>query len=247
MVPVVEFRSENSELTTQAPSDRRKQRQCAWKEIRLCTAHNPNLAKPRYGVCQGSPLEVGCMMKDTCRHEGMHERTHIHGVADGALWIADQYETQFGTQHHFLIDYYHACEYLSAASHALPQSTTEQKNWYQNQKSRLLESQTQLVLQELENRVNKKHQKSDDQPCAITQAYKYLKNRESYLDYAAAREEGLPIGSGEVESAHRSILQDRLKLSGAWWLLKTATGVAHLRVLRANQRWHEIWEKLQAA
>jgi len=27
----------------------------------------------------------------------------------------------------------------------------------------------------------------------------------------------LPIGSGEVESAHRYVIQERLKLPGAWW------------------------------
>ena len=45
----------------------------------------------------------------------------------------------------------------------------------------------------------------------------YLENRQEQMDYGAARREGLPIGSGAVEGGHRYVIQDRLKLPGAWW------------------------------
>gem|GEM_PF-5944210 len=53
----------------------------------------------------------------------------------------------------------------------------------------------------------------------------------------------LPIGSGQVESAHRTILQKRLKIPGAWWRLERAEEMAQLRALRANNRWHELWQQ----
>jgi hypothetical protein len=38
----------------------------------------------------------------------------------------------------------------------------------------------------------------------------------------------LPIGSGEIESAHRYIAQKRLKLPGAWWRVERAeTWIRH--------------------
>jgi hypothetical protein len=55
--------------------------------------------------------------------------------------------------------------------------------------------------------------------------------------------QGLPIGSGEVESAHRHILQKRLKIPGAWWRLEGAEEMAQLRAMRANNRWNEFWQK----
>jgi hypothetical protein len=45
----------------------------------------------------------------------------------------------------------------------------------------------------------------------------YIKNRFRQLDNKAALTRGLPIGYGEIESARRYIIQQRLKLSGAWW------------------------------
>ena len=46
--------------------------------------------------------------------------------------------------------------------------------------------------------------------------HRYLNNRIHQLDYKSAIGKGLPIGSGEIESAHRYVIQKRLKLSGAW-------------------------------
>ena len=53
----------------------------------------------------------------------------------------------------------------------------------------------------------------------IARRYSYLATRKDQLKYAEAIAEGLPIGSGEIESAHRYVAQKRLKLPGAWWLV----------------------------
>lgn len=53
--------------------------------------------------------------------------------------------------------------------------------------------------------------------------------------------QGLPIGSGEVESAHRYIPQKRLKLSGATWHPDTLNPMLALRIIRANGWWNDFW------
>ena len=40
----------------------------------------------------------------------------MHGIGDGAPWIAEQVKQQFGSQGEYLIDFYHLCEYLAAAA-----------------------------------------------------------------------------------------------------------------------------------
>jgi len=60
--------------------------------------------------------------------------------------------------------------------------------------------------------------------------------------YKTAIETGLPIGSGEIESAHRYLIQERLKLPGAWWKAANADSMLALRVLRANDLWDDYWE-----
>ena len=78
---------------------------------------------------------------------------------------------------------------------------------------------------------------------AIGSAIQYLTNRINQLDYKSAIERDLPIGSGEVESAHKYILQKRLKIPGAWWRIERAEEMAQLRAMRANNRWNEFWDQ----
>lgn len=54
------------------------------------------------------------------------------------------------------------------------------------------------------------------------------------MNYREALAEGLPIGSGEIESAHRYVAQKRLKLPGAWWLAEHAEHMLALRINRLN-------------
>ena len=55
-------------------------------------------------------------------------------------------------------------------------------------------------------------------------------------------EQGLPSGSGEVESGHRHVIQARLKRPGAWWKEENAEKMLALRVARANREWDSYWQ-----
>ncbi len=54
------------------------------------------------------------------------------------------------------------------------------------------------------------------------------------MNYREALAEVLPIGSGEIESAHCYVAQKRLTLPGAWWLAEHAEHVLALRINRLN-------------
>ena len=56
--------------------------------------------------------------------------------------------------------------------------------------------------------------------------------------------DGLPIGSGEIESAHRCVAQQRLKRSGAWWRVEHAEHMLALRINRINGDWDAYWKAL---
>jgi len=51
-----------------------------------------------------------------------------------------------------------------------------------------------------------------------------------------------------IPNARRYIIQQRLKLPGAWWALNNADSMVALRIFRANEKWDEYWDqKRQAA
>jgi hypothetical protein len=80
-----------------------------------------------------------------------------------------------------------------------------------------------------------------DKNAPVRSAYRYIHNRLNQLDYKGAIAADLPIGSGEIESAHRYVIQQRLKRSGSWWSVENAWAMLALRVLRENQDWQSYW------
>ena len=81
-----------------------------------------------------------------------------------------------------------------------------------------------------------------DARAPVRAAHRYLTNRPGQFHYQDALLAGLPIGSGEIESAHRYVIQSRLKLAGAWWKKNNAKSMLALRVCRANGEWDPYWE-----
>ena len=60
-------------------------------------------------------------------------------------------------------------------------------------------------------------------------------------DYAVHLARGMQIGSGPMESMHRSGSQQRLKLPGAKWREESSLAVLRLRMLELSGRWDEFW------
>ena len=69
----------------------------------------------------------------------------------------------------------------------------------------------------------------------------YLVRFQDCIHYRKFRSLGLPIGSGEIESAHRYIPQKRLKIPGATWHPFSINPMLALRIIRANDWWSEFW------
>jgi len=86
----------------------------------------------------------------------------------------------------------------------------------------------------------------DDDNSPVKKCCRYIENRPGQFNYKDALETGLPIGSGEIKSSHRYILQNRLKIAGSWWKKDNAQKMIALRLLRANTEWKCYWEKQQA-
>lgn len=218
-----------------AGKDRRRGKQLLWREARLCLARPQDSATPCYGATLGSVAVTGQLWRDTAHAAGLGPRTRVPGVGDGAEWILTQFQEPFGAQGHYLVDFYHVSEYLAAAAATIkPQSP---KAWLRRQQGRLLENKVAAVLRALAI-----HLEPEDASAAPARtAHRYLEQRRAPLDYAGARAQGLNLGSGEIESGHRHVVQHRLKLAGSWWKEPNAEKILGLRVARANHLWHRYW------
>jgi hypothetical protein len=223
--------------------DHRKGKQLSWREARLCLSRSSEAVDSVYGASFGTPKVVGWLWRQTACAAGLGAQSQVHGLGDGAEWILNTFEEQFGagqnSQAHFTIDFHHISDYLAAAALVIaPQSN---KDWLHEQQTRLRQNRVEEVLSILSQHLEDPEQKETP----VRSAYQYINKRREHLDYAGALAAGLPIGSGEVESGHRHVLQQRLKIAGAWWLERNAESMLQLRAVRASKDWENYWSQLQ--
>jgi len=226
MVPIVKISDEKK--------DKRKTRKSGWKEVKLTLAKKKGSIDKIYLATIGSREKAGDLLERCVKRIGLGKSTKIHFVGDGAPWIAEQVERIFGTQATYLIDFYHLSEYLSEASEVC----SEEKNvWRKVYQKKMKENKLQDVIKELEKKLPK------DKDEKIKKCLRYINNRIDKFDYKNAIKNKLPIGSGEIESGNRSIVQKRLKIPGAWWLKETVEYMLSLICLIENGDWEEYWER----
>lgn len=165
---------------------------------------------------------------------GFDNQTAVQGVGDGAGWIVEQGEKIAGSRYTHLIDLYHLCEYFAGAVVAWekePQKETERL------KEIAEKGEIAQVIEEL-----KQKQREYPNHEGLRACVQYIENRPGQFNYKKAKREGLPVGSGKIESTHRSLMQKRLKKPGTWWLRENAAKIAELRTLRANGGWERLWQ-----
>ena len=218
--------------------DGRKNKTLFWREVKLCSARPGGSVENFYGATLGSAETAAWLWQEIAQAAGMKPRSWVHGVGDGAPWIVEKFKDNFGRQGSYLVDFYHVSQYLAQAG-AVVVRPGEEKEWLHRQQDRLLHNQVDKVLKSL-----KPHQESlSAEPAPVRAAHDYLLARRSHLDYMGARAQNLPIGSGEIESGHRHVIQQRLKLTGCWWKEINASAIVNLRVARANNLWTSYWSK----
>ncbi len=76
----------------------------------------------------------------------------------------------------------------------------------------------------------------------LSRLCKYLQGFSDCINYHRLLSLGLPIGSGEIESAHRYIPQKRLKIPGVTWHPDNINPMLGLLILQANNCWSDFWQ-----
>ena len=75
---------------------------------------------------------------------------------------------------------------------------------------------------------------------AITRALGYVETHAHRMRYVTLEARKLPIGSGQVESAVRRVVNLRFKAPGSFWRETTVSGLMHLRAAFKAGRWDEV-------
>lgn len=161
----------------------------------------PGSVTPRFGATMGTVEAAGDQLRACAVAAGVGHQTRSHGVGDGALWIAGQVERTLGAQATYLIDFSHLGDYLAAAAAGV--AALDPATWLTEKKTWLKTNRWADVLDTL--RPAGEPDGVADEAAPVHACVRYLSNRTGSLDYQGALAAELPIGSGEIESAHRYI------------------------------------------
>ena len=224
-----------------------------WREVKSLAWYQ---SQPRYGHLDQlqaaeieyrseiSPAETfGQLLWSSALSYQVDRAQEVVFVCDGAPWIWKLVE-QYFPEAVQIVDWYHACGYLSEIAQAVFADQDDVDCWTEQIKTLLWLGDIQAVLAACQ--AYESHPQASQ---AAAKAITYYSNNRERMNYPAYRKLGYFCGSGTVESACKQIVTARLKKSGARWLPENATLTAKARAayLSGTQNWRSLFDLPPAA
>lgn len=222
-----------------------------WRENKLAIAFNSNdihiwknsngekqheILKREYISYIGGVEEFKKHMLALAIRNGYGEYKETVIISDGATWIRNMKNELFPDAIQIL-DFFHLCENTYQFSKYIHQNNEkESKRWAKKICDKLEKGKYKEVLKELEE------YKGMKVPAGTVNLYQYIYNNRDNIDYPTYKKKGYFIGSGAIESANKTVMQSRMKLSGMRWNPDNAQGVVTLKTKEKSQKWQSYVE-----
>jgi len=188
--------------------------------------------------------EVGAIL-------GVRPDLTLAALADGAEENWRYFDGPVWASATKIVDYGHACQHLKAglAAYHGADSVVGRAD-YERLKVILKDEhggadQVIAELLRLERRLREKKRGNTGSGKTLRTERKYFQNQRNRMDYARYQELGLPIGSGVVEAACKTLATQRLKRSGMSWR-SGKQPILTIRSLQQSNRWTRGWRLIAA-
>lgn len=210
-----------------------------WKEAKVGVTyrHDPVANVPvedtqRYTAVVGCLDEFAPVLQESLEAENIDDVPTVIWLADGAvgIWRLADHLAPDAIQ---ILDWYHAVENAMTCGKAvLGEDSPYLPVWQRSVETMLAGGNPEVLIRELMDcmaEVPRGRKGSRAALEALDALIGYYRNNAHRMKYALFREHGYPIGSGIIESAHRHVLQVRMKRAGQRWALCNARRMARLR------------------
>lgn len=181
---------------------------------------------------------------DACRRGlGLPSLSLVVLLGDGADWIW-RYGRQFlalkGVELVEIVDLFHAIEHLWTVAHAVfGASSPKATAWVAPLKRALQTDGVGPILAALEELAALAETVVAAEE--VRKARGYFTTNAARMDYPTFVARHLPIGSGAVEGACKTLVQARAKQAGMRWSQAGVQPVVSLRALHRSGRWEQFW------
>jgi hypothetical protein len=166
-------------------------------------------------------------------------------LCDGhrALWNYADHNVRFD-DYEKLVDFYHTQEHLSKVAEALfGKNSIDGQRWYSKYRNILLERDAgaESVLRSIGYYSRIRHLSKSRRKDLATE-WTFFRRNQHRMQYACFRRRGLPIGSGPVEAACKSIVKTRLCRSGMRWSREGGQRILNFRCYVKSGLWNDFWD-----
>lgn len=227
---------ENSEETTEVYNNPKKKKIINWRDVRIGLARPLGSVSKIYVGKKDSYPEVVNDLFNASVLKGMSPETKVIGVSDGGIGLKEELEKQF-CNIQFILDKTHLKDHLYDTADKLEIRKKDRPGWVKSRLEAISSGEAENVRKELENEYERNPNER------LRRLIGYINRFYDALNYDEFKAKGYPVGSGEVESAHRSVPQKRLKLPGASWHPDSINPMLALRILRADDWWEDFWKE----
>ena len=155
-------------------------------------------------------------------------------VCDGAAWIWDLVE-QYYPNAVQIVDWYHAEDRLKRLADTAFPSPAQRQAWLAQVVEELWQGQVEEVIFACKCLASKHDE--------ARQAFTCFSNNSQRMRYDVFRAQYYLIGSGTIESGCKQIVSQRLKRSGAQWIVEGAVLTAKARAAWLSGNWHCLCQK----
>jgi hypothetical protein len=171
---------------------------------------------------------------------GTETAAAVAAVTDGAEW-----EQGFIDQHRGdavrILDFPHAAQRLSPIAQAVwGAASSAAREWVKEQARGLKQEGPAKLLAQIDA-LCQAHPAAE----GVVEHRNYLQKREGQMQYPSYRAQGLPIGSGAMESANKLVVEARLKGAGMHWERGHVDPMLALRNAVCSDRWEEAWRQIE--
>lgn len=182
--------------------------------------------------------QFGQLVNAEASRRGADHIRQLVFLGDGAAWIWNLAGQLFpaATQ---IVDLYHAREHLhELANLAARLLAGHRDEWLAARLDELDSGNIEAILAAGRD-LNFRGSLSGERNKALA----YFASNAHRMRYQHFRDLGMFVGSGVVEAGCKSIIGQRLKLSGMRWTIHGATSIATLRCQDASGNWDQIWQR----
>lgn len=169
-------------------------------------------------------------------------------ICDGkpSLWNTIEEDPLYAQATHVL-DFFHAAEHLSRTAEAIfGKKSPRATRWFEKYRALLLDDPGGLDSLLRSMRYYRKGLRDGtERRQVVERALRHFARNRDRMRYAEFRRRGLPVGSGVVEAACKTIVGARMKRSGMRWSHEGGQHVLNLRTRARSGEWPTFWSAYQ--